>query len=114
MHLQLFVRSINSCVRRFSPDNPTGRYRFDLSDTADWEVAKRLADMRVESMSEEEKQPPVQGRLPVNVAEAPESVILNSKLNGEMWTFNSRTSLPHGGIWMFDYVHRGEEGGRRG
>jgi hypothetical protein len=44
---QIFVRSVNACVRRFSPENPTGRYKFDLSDSTDWQVAKRLADMRV-------------------------------------------------------------------
>jgi hypothetical protein len=45
--MQIFVRSVNSCVRRFSPDNPTGRYKFDLSDSTDWQVAKRLVDMRI-------------------------------------------------------------------
>ncbi len=42
----------------------------------------------------------------MNIAEAPESIILNSKLNGEVWSFNSRTGLPHAGIWTFDYVHK--------
>jgi hypothetical protein len=50
--------------------------------------------------------PPPQGCLPVNVAEAPESIILNSKMNGEPWPYNSKTGLPHAGIWTFDYVHK--------
>ncbi len=42
----------------------------------------------------------------MNISEAPESIILNSKLNGEEWSFNSRTGLPHAGVWTFDYVHK--------
>ncbi len=27
-------------------------------------------------------------------------------MNGETWLFNSKTALPHAGIWTFDFVHK--------
>jgi hypothetical protein len=57
-------------------------------------------------MAYEATLPPPAGCLPVNIAESPESIILNSKINGDAWPYNSKTGLPHVGIWTFDYVHK--------
>jgi hypothetical protein len=50
--------------------------------------------------------PPSQGCLPVNITETPESIILNSRINSGLWPFNSKTQIPHAGVWTFDYVHK--------
>jgi hypothetical protein len=59
-----------------------------------------------ERLAYEATLPPPPGCLPLNVAESPESIILNSKMNGQAWPFTSRTALPHSGLWSFDYVHK--------
>ncbi len=65
-----------------------------------------LMNYFAEQLAYEATLPPPQGCLAVNIAEAPESIILNSKMNSEPWPYNSKTALPHAGIWTFDYVHK--------
>lgn len=65
-----------------------------------------LHNCLAEQLAYEATLPPPQGCLPVNIAESPESIILNSKMNSEPWPYTSRIGLPHAGVWTFDYVHK--------
>jgi Ran GTPase-activating protein (RanGAP) involved in mRNA processing and transport len=106
--LLIFKRTTSQYTRLFTPNNPTGRYKLDLSRESDYELFEKLMNDRDifqrELLRRHKAGRP--GDLQCNKAAPPEFVFLNLKYDAEHLDLPASRYRPDqkSGIIEFDYV----------
>ena len=91
-------------ARSFTPANPSGTYRLDLSKQPEREVALRLMEIRNAEIEDMKKLPRPKGELAVNKTTTAEHHIRNATLDSNAFVFISSWRLPAIGIFSFDFT----------
>jgi Ran GTPase-activating protein (RanGAP) involved in mRNA processing and transport len=105
--LVIFKRSTSQYTRLFTPNNPTGRYKLDMSRESDFELFMKLLDERDifhrEMLRRHKAGRP--GDLQCNKATPPEYVFLNLKIDNEGFELPASHFKPEQrGLIEFDFV----------
>jgi Ran GTPase-activating protein (RanGAP) involved in mRNA processing and transport len=103
----IFKRTTSQYTRLFTPNNPTGRYKLDLSQETDYELLMTLLNARDiahrEMLRRHKAGQP--GDLPCNKVTPPEYVFINLKYDTENYELPvSHWQPERRGILEFDYV----------
>lgn len=97
-------KRMTDTARSFTPANPSGSYRLDLSKQPEREVALRLMEIRNSEIEELGKLPRPKGELAVNKNTTSEHHIRNASLDSNPFVFTSSWRLPAVGILSFDFT----------
>jgi Ran GTPase-activating protein (RanGAP) involved in mRNA processing and transport len=105
--LLIFKRTTSQYTRLFTPNNPTGRYKLDLSRESDLELFLKLLDERDvfhrEMLRRHKAGRP--GDLQCNKAAPPEYIFLNLKIDNEAFELPTSHFKPEPrGLAEFDFV----------
>lgn len=95
---------VTDSARSFTPANPSGYYRLDLSKQPEREVALRLMEIRNAEIEDMKKLPRPKGELAVNKTTASEHHIRNASLDSNAFVFTSAWRLPNVGLLSFDFT----------
>ncbi len=95
---------MSDSARSFTPANPSGYYRLDLSKQPEREVALRLMEIRNAEIEDLKKLPRPKGELAVNKTTLAEHHIRNASLDSNHFVFTNSWRLPVTGILSFDFT----------
>ena len=97
-------KRMTDSARSFTPANPSGYYRLDLSKQPEREVALRLMEIRNAEIEDMKKLPRPKGELAVNKTTVAEHHMRNCMLDSKAFAFTSSYRLPIIGILSFDFT----------